>query len=309
MIDQSQQSLRSGRVSIILLNWNGFADTVECINSLSRITYTNYEVVVVDNGSRGDDVAKLRQLFGDRIRIIENHANLGFAEGNNVGVRQVLAEGSSEFVLFLNNDTTVEADFLDRLVERAAADPKIGIVGPEIHYYHEPKRIHSRGGVVNLYTGWHFVGGSDHRPPYNDDSKFTLQYYSGCALLIRTEVLRRVGSFDSQYFYYVEDVDLGFRVHRAGYRIVSEPRSVIYHKEGASVGGSTANPLTAFYQTRNTILFIRKNGQPKHRLVFIPVLFVKMAYDYVKFFPTEKKLLGSRLKGIWWNLTHAVKAN
>lgn len=293
-----------GFVSIILLNWNGYNDTIECIESLQKITYPNYEIVVVDNASKGDDVERLRTRYGSVVRIIQNDANLGFAEGNNVGVRDVLARGVSQYVLFLNSDTIVESNFLDRLVAKAESNPKIGLVGPEIRYYYDRDKTHSRGGIIDLYTGWHFVGGTYHQSRYRDDSQFVLDFYSGCAVMIRTDLLKRLGGFDPQYFYYVEDVDLGYRVRRAGYLVASESTAVIYHKEGASVGGNTANPLTAFYQTRNTILFIRKHGQWYHRLVFYPVLALKMLYDLIKFWPTERKIWLSRWRGIAWQFTH-----
>ena len=298
------KSIEFPAVSILILNWNGAADTLECLDSLKKIDYPSYEIIVVDNSSSGDDVNIIKSKCNDSVTVIKNDQNLGFAEGNNVGIRYILANRESKYIFLLNNDTTVKVDFLSQLVKVAEADSSIGMVGPEIHLYDRPEKIHSRGGVINLYTGWHFVGGSFHRPPYNDDSKFILNYYSGAAVMIRTEVIKKVGAFDPDYFYYTEDVDLGYRIFRAGYKIVCARKSIIYHKEGRSVGGNIRNPKTAYFETRNALLFVRKHGRWCHLMVFVPVLLLKMVYDLLKFFPDEKKVLGSRLRGLWWHVTN-----
>ena len=291
-------------VSILILNWNGLTDTLECLASLKKIDYPNYQIIIVDNNSSGDDVNIIKKEYGDFVTVIKNSQNLGFAEGNNVGLRFIFEKRESKYVFLLNNDTTVKVDFLSQLVKVAESDESIGMVGPEIHLYDEADKIHSRGGVINLFTGWHFVGGSFHRPPYNDDSKFVLNYYSGAAVMIRTDVIKKVGSFDPDYFYYTEDVDLGYRIFQAGYKIVCARKAIIYHKEGRSVGGNIRNPKTAYFETRNALLFVRKRGRWYHLMVFVPVLLLKVVYDLLKFFPDEKKVLGSRLRGLWWHVTN-----
>ena len=296
------------KVSIIILNWNGLQDTLECLDSLKKISYPNYKIIVVDNGSTGDDVQVIRHRYDQMVEIIENRANLGFTGGNNVAIKAVLQQAESKYIMLLNNDTKVEPDFLSQLVTKIESDDQVGIVGPVIHYYDKPQKIHSQGGVISLYWGWHFVGGSYHRQPYKDATKFLrLHYYSGAAMLIRTEVLRQVGSFDNDYFYYTEDVDLGYRVFKAGYKIVCEPKSKIYHKEGSSVGQEIRNPKTAFYENRNAVMFIRKHGTWLQKIIFITYLFPKMFFDLFKFWPQEKKVIGQRFKGIIWHLNHRVK--
>ena len=298
----------SPQITILILNWNGLKDTIECLESLQKQKYPNYEVIVVDNASKGNDVAVLKEKFGNFIRVIQNTSNLGFAEGNNVGIRTVLHEAKSRYIMFLNNDTVVEPDFLTNLVHRAEGDQTIGMVGPEIHYYDDRTKIHSRGGIISLYTGYRFVGGSEHKPPYDDDSRFTVRYYSGSAFLISCEVVRKVGLFDPQYFYYAEDVDLGYRVSQAGYRVVCEPSAHIYHKEAQSVGGNIRNPLTAYYETRNALLVVRKHGTARHMAVFLPFLLALTLKGLLSNFSSERRLLRSRLKGFFWHLTHRVVA-
>ncbi|MDD5342172.1 MAG: glycosyltransferase family 2 protein [Patescibacteria group bacterium] len=294
------------RVSFVIINWNGLNDTIECLNSLRQISYPNYEIIIVDNDSKGDDVKTLREKFGNYIRLIQNEKNLGFAGGNNVGINLVLTEGNSKYIMFLNNDTVVKPDFLDRLVARAESDLRCGIVGPEIHLYHQREIIHSRGGILSLYTGWRFIGGTFHPTRFKDDGKYTLKYFSGSAFMASCRALKEVGYFDEEYFYYAEDVDLGYRLFKAGYRILCEPGSKIYHKEGASVGGNVRNPLTVYYDTRNSIMFIRKHGRFYHRLIFIPWFVFIMFVNLLFYFPKEIKVFHHRLKGLAWHLTHRV---
>ena len=123
------------KVSIIILNWNGLDDTIECLESLQKITYPNYEVIVVDNGSRGNDAQVLREKFGDYIELIQNDKNYGYTGGNNIGIRYALHNSSWDYFLVLNNDTVVESGFLTELVNIAESAPSSGIAGPKIHLF------------------------------------------------------------------------------------------------------------------------------------------------------------------------------
>src|SRR4030042_2187559 len=133
------------KVSIIILNWNGLEDTIECLNSLKKITYPNYKVILVDNGSKGNDARVLREKFGDYIHLIENDRNYGYAKGVNIGIRYALANSASEYILLLNNDTVVAPDFLNQLVKLAESDSSVGIVGPKTYYYGSSSRLESIG--------------------------------------------------------------------------------------------------------------------------------------------------------------------
>jgi GT2 family glycosyltransferase len=140
------------KVSIIILNWNGLEDTSECLESLKKVTYANYETIVVDNGSDGDDVKILREKFGDYIHVINNDNNYGFAEGNNIGMRYVLSRGT-DYVLLLNNDTTVAPEFLVEMIQVGESDEKIGVLGPMIYLYDKPNVIWEAGGRINWWLG------------------------------------------------------------------------------------------------------------------------------------------------------------
>ena len=141
------------KVSIIILNWNGLEDTIECLESLKKITHPNYEVIVVDNGSEGNDAQMLQERFGDYIHIIRNDKNYGFAGGANIGMRYVLNNSAADYVLLLNNDTVVDPEFLTELVKVAEADPAIGITGGKIYYYDNPGQLQFVWGRIGLRAG------------------------------------------------------------------------------------------------------------------------------------------------------------
>lgn len=216
------------RVSIIILNWNGLDDTLECLESLTRITYPNYEVIVVDNGSEGNDVEVLQARFGGYVQMIVNDKNYGFSEGNNIGMRHAL-QAEVEYILLLNNDTTVAPDFLSELVKVGESDSAIGLLGPKAYFYHEPDVIWFAGGKISLLSrtsnrGYRQVD----RGQY--DKVDNVDFISGSCMLIKRRALESVGLLDAAYFFAFEDVDLSLRSLRAGFRNVFVPSSRIWHK-------------------------------------------------------------------------------
>src|SRR4030042_5743937 len=147
------------KVSVVIVNWNNFNDTAACVESLKKVTYPNREIIVVDNGSQGDDVNLLRQGFGDSIRLIANGKNRGFAGGCNIGIRDALSRGAEYFAL-LNNDTVVAPDFLEAVVRVAESDKKVGVAGGKIYCYELPEVIWFAGGVIDYRTGRTPIRGS-----------------------------------------------------------------------------------------------------------------------------------------------------
>jgi len=140
------------KVSIIILNWNGLKDTTECLESLKKVTYPNYEVIAMDNGSQGSDVQVLQEKFGDYIHLIQNDKNYGFPEGCNIGMRYALIRGA-DCILLLSNDTVVDSEFLTEMVKVAEADSSIGITRSKIYYYYELNRIQAVGRKINWWLG------------------------------------------------------------------------------------------------------------------------------------------------------------
>ena len=255
------------KVSIVILNWNGKKDTIECLDSLKKITYKNYEVILVDNGSTDGSVECLKQLCSG-IEFIENEKNLGCAEGNNVAVRRAVVRGT-DYVLLLSNDTVVHPNFLTELVNVLKNDSSIGIVGPTVYYYSVKDRIQSAGGRICWYRGQtpHFTN--------KDDIKFSqtrdVDYIMGCALLARSELFKKIGYINKDYFAYWEETDWCARAKKAGYRIVHVPTAKIWHK-----GEATSKKISGFYEyhmTRNMFWFMKTNAAPKQYLSFLIYFF------------------------------------
>ena len=247
------------KVTIIILTWNNKDDTIECLDSLRSLTYPNFDIVLVDNGSTDGSLACISARY-PALAIVANEKNLGFAEGNNVGITYALAKGA-EYVLILNNDTVAEPGFLDALMEVAESDPRIGIIGPKIVYYHNPAKIWSTGGRINLFTGVS-TNIRDNDSHESCQGVKIVDYVSGCALLIKTEAIQRVGLFDKDYFLYLEDSDLNFRAHLQGYLSIVNCDTTILHKAGAS--SSAVRDSIYYYFARNSLLFLKKNGSWYH---------------------------------------------
>ena len=220
------------KVEIIILNWNGWEDTIECIESLEQINYSNYGIIVVDNASSGDDVKILRERFGDRITVIENDLNSGFPEGCNIGMRHAL-KGDCEYILLLNNDTTVDPQFLTELVKITEEDQKVGIVGSKILYYHRRNRIQAAGGRIIWRIG--YIGQYGKQEDYGQyDGIYERDYVFGTSLLLSRKLVEDIGLMDPYYYFGVEEYDYCMRTRKAGYKVIYTSFSKVWHKVGAS---------------------------------------------------------------------------
>ncbi|MBP2681099.1 MAG: putative glycosyltransferase, partial [Candidatus Krumholzibacteriota bacterium] len=187
-----QRSSAVPRVAIVVLNWNGKVLTMECLESLASLTYANAEVIVVDNGSSDGTADAVRKTYGDRVTIIENPTNLGFAGGNNVGIRRAL-EGGADYVLLLNNDTVVDRALVDRLVETITESRNIGIVGPKIYYASPADRIWFAGAEVSLARGVSKHIGIREKDAGQYDAIRDVDYITGCALMAGRGVFDAIG--------------------------------------------------------------------------------------------------------------------
>jgi GT2 family glycosyltransferase len=241
------------RVAIILLNWNGQVDTLACLRSLQGVEYANRETVVVDNGSTDDSVRAIRADFPDVI-VLENGQNLGFAEGNNVGLEYARQRGA-EYALLLNNDTEVSPSFLTRLVETIDADPTVGVVGPTICYFDHPQTIWSAGGKIDWAHGSSRMLGLDKPDVEGAIGTREVDFVSGCALLVRVSILAEAGMLDPRFFMYYEETEWCVRIRRAGYRILHVPKSRIWHKIPPD-DGRAVSPRVHYYMIRNRLLFL-----------------------------------------------------
>lgn len=244
------------KVYVIVLNWNGKADTLECLRSLRATAYENYRVVLVDNGSEDDSIPAVRAEF-PAVEIVAVGRNLGFAGGNNVGIQHALDAGA-DYVYLINNDTTVDPAYLTELVAAAEADPKVGAVGGKIMYFSEPERIWFAGGKMNWLRNKGEHIGLDEIDAGQYDTPKEVAYLTGCSLLVKREVLEKVGLLEEDYFLYYEDADFSLRVQNAGYSTVYAPKSKIYHKVSRSTKPGSASYV--YYHVRNGLVNARRNG-------------------------------------------------
>lgn len=242
-------------VYIIILNFNGAEDTIECVKSLEKITYNNYKIIVIDNCSTDNSESILKNELKE-YRIIETKINNGFSAGNNVGIKIALSEGA-DYILLLNNDTVVEPDFLSELVYNSMDYSNVGISIGKIYYYFHKKRLWYAGGKINLYKGRaeHFGYNDIDNDKYN--YKKSILFATGCCMLISKYVFAKVGLMSEDYFLYYEDTDYSYKIISNNFKILFIPSSVIYHKVSASTGNMSK--LSQYYYSRNRLLFIKKN--------------------------------------------------
>ncbi|MBM4168452.1 MAG: glycosyltransferase family 2 protein [Ignavibacteria bacterium] len=222
-------------VFVLILNWNGMEDTLECLRSLSAIDYSNARVVVIDNASTDGSVLAIRAQF-PTVQVIENGSNLQFAGGNNVGIRYAIREGA-DAILLLNNDTTVDTHFLSELVSAYANDRSVGMVAPKILYYAQPDRIWYAGGVIEWWKGWISHRGIREIDRGQYDAPAPVDYITGCCLLVRRSAVETIGVLDERFAMYGEDVDWCLRARRAGFSVRYVPTARVWHKVSVSSGG------------------------------------------------------------------------
>jgi len=251
------------KVAIVILNWNGLKDTLECLYSLQKITYPNYSIVVVDNGSRGNDAEIVKKRFGTYVSVIEKEENLGFTGGCNVGIRWAF-RNRANYILLLNNDTVVDPNFLIEMVNVAQNDSQIGIVGPKILDYEQPNRIGAAGGRISFWTGVTPLFGKNEIDNGRFDCIREVDFVTGVALLIKDETIRRIGLLNELYFAYYEETDWCTRARKALFKVVYVPKAKVFHK----IHRRRESELEMYYMVRNRFIFMKKNSSGFQFLVF-----------------------------------------
>jgi len=248
----------------VTLNWNGRDQTLECIASLSRLTYPNVRLLVVDNASTDGSPQAIAARF-PRAEQIVNPVNLGFGAGFNVGWRHALAHGA-DYVFTLNNDTTVAPDILEQLVN-ALEPPEVGIVAPVIFYAAAPERIWSTGAGRSPIT-LEITGDQGRYSPL-PTQVVEREFLTACGLLIKRAVLEQTGFFDEQFFMYYEDSDYCIRARAAGWRLVVAPKAFMWHAVTTSSGGNDS-PMYRYWMGRSSTQFYRKHIRGWRWLIMLP---------------------------------------
>ncbi|WP_287128804.1 glycosyltransferase family 2 protein [Candidatus Cyanaurora vandensis] len=281
-------------VYIILLNWNGWSDTLRCLESIFRQDYQNYRVIVCDNDSNDDSLARIEawtrgeefashqlndpllsysyppvpkpipylQLdhgtpadTATKLLLLPTGDNLGFAGGNNVGIRYALARGA-DYVWLVNNDTVVDPQALQHMVA-LANDENIGMVGSMVLRYHQPDLIQAVGGGRVWPWGWCELLGEDEQDTKGWPNSVDLDFIVGSSLLVRRGLLERLGLMAEDYFLYWEDTDWGVRAKRQGWRLGCATAARVWHREGGTVGYKS--PIQDYYAIRNALWFVRRH--------------------------------------------------
>lgn len=279
-------------VCIILLNYNTYKDTIECIESLLDIKYENYKILIIDNNSI-DASEKYISEYIENISnayFIQSGKNLGFSGGNNIGIKWAMAN-CTDYICLLNNDTIVDPMFLNYLVDEMKNNKDIGISSGKIMYYDKPNVIWSAGGKIDELRciGHNGYMNLDENQIINERKEVT--FLTGCLQLIRREVFENIGLYEEKYFLYMEDTDFCLRAYREGYKLMYVPKSKIYHKVSASCGGKES-PIVTYYMNRNRLLFNKKYQENIFKsLVFKSIYFGKIFIDPIRKRKTYRYLL------------------
>lgn len=253
-------------VFVIVLNWNGQNDTLECLQSLQKLDYDNFELLVVDNGSTDGSENVLRSSF-PAVHVIQTGENLGYAGGNNVGIRYALSHGA-DYVWLLNNDTTVDPGALNALVETALGDTQIAFVGSKIYFHDKPDQVWCVGGTIDLAAG----GRTDHpgmgqKDVGQFDNITDVGYVTGCSLFVSKVAISAIGLIPEEYFLYFEETDWNVLAQRMGYRTVLAPASHVWHKYSET---GDYKDRFIYYSFRNRIQIVRKYS-PVHIIMAVKV--------------------------------------
>ena len=253
----------SNKLAIILVNWNSFELTKDTLESLQQTTYTNYDCIVVDNGSADGSGDLIESTFPNCI-VLKSITNKGFTGGNNIGMDYALQYGY-EYIMMLNNDVAVAPNFLEPLIAKLDQDASVGAVQPLIYFHHDRNLIWNAGSRYLSWIGLPLTLMYFRKDPLRLQMNMQkkIDWITGCAFMIRTSVLRKTGTLKEPYFIYFEDVDLSFRIKQAGYQLGYVPESVIYHIAGMSHKSKTKekegflNPKVHYLNGRNRIWFLK----------------------------------------------------
>jgi len=286
------------KVFTIILNWNGLKDTIECIKSLEKVTYPEHTIIIIDNNSADNFIYEIKSQFPS-YTLLTNKSNLGFAEGNNVGIRYAMVNGA-DYIFLLNNDTTVAPDIIDKLINSAQHYPNAGLLNPKIYFYNDPQRIWSAGGYWDNKAKCFEQFGEGELDKGQYDRVKPIDFAIGCAMFIPRVVIERIGLLDKTFFLNYEEIDYCFRIKQAGLYVLYVPEAKLWHKISVSFGGETS-PLKVYYTFRNRLLWANKH------LSLFKKIAIHIAVYKIIFWQFAKPLNFSHPKKFIWSITSSVK--
>jgi GT2 family glycosyltransferase len=280
-------------ISIVTVNYNGIDDTLRMIESVASKCLQSYEIIVVDNGSVVDETIPIKEKY-PYVKVIRSSQNLGFAGGNNMGYKY----SAGEYILFLNNDTILKDDSLQFLIETLKSNPQIGGVSPKILYNNGPNIIQYAGYTkLSSITIRNRTIGINEWDVSQYDKTATTAYLHGAAMMVKREVIEKVGLMPECYFLYYEEMDWSTQIRNAGFDLVYEPRTRVYHNESSSTGKES--PLKIYYMTRNRLLYAWRNRVGHKRIISIVYLLLIAANKNIVKFALSMRfnLLNATLRG------------
>ncbi|MCK5305542.1 MAG: glycosyltransferase family 2 protein [Candidatus Omnitrophica bacterium] len=287
-----------GTVSVIIANFNGKKHLEKCLASLKKQTYSNCEIIVVDNGSTDDSISFIKDNYPDVV-VIENKKNLGFAEANNIGYKS--AKG--DYLLFINNDTEGENCFIEELIKTLKSDKKIGVSFSKLLLMDEPQKYDTFGSYFTKTGFIYHVGYLEEDKGQYDHVKKVFSP-KGVSFMVKREVVAKTGLFDSDFFCYFEETDFFWRVWLAGYEILFSPKSVVYHK-GSGTSLKLNSDLIDYHSFKNRICALLKNLALGSIILILPIhillcLLISMMFLILGKLSNAKAII----KAIGWNITN-----
>jgi len=295
------------KVSVVTVNFNQPAVTEELLSSIEKTnTYTNIEIIVVDNASKINPVPEWAAKY-PAIKLIRSEINLGFAGGNNLGIK----EATGDYLFLVNNDTEFTAGLIEKLVDILDTHEDVGLISPMIKYYNDKQLIQYAGYTpMNYYTCRNSCIGLRQK----DEGQFDhiigpTAYCHGAAMMIRKEAIDKAGTMAESFFLYYEEVDWCEHILRTGYKAWVNTDALIYHKESVSVGKKSK--LKEYFMNRNRILFTRRNA-PLFKKLFFYIYFLlivtpRNVINYIK--DRNYSFIPALFKAIWWNITHSKNSS
>jgi hypothetical protein len=251
--------MSSPRCTVIILNWNGKKYLRGCLDSLRQQSARSIDILLVDNGSQDGSVEFVAETFPE-VRVLRLKENLGFCKPNNLGMDDAFARGA-EFVLLLNNDTTVAPDCVEQMLAAMTNDPKAAVVCPKIYFADPADALWYAGADFSIWSsrsqhaGWRQTDRGQH-----DSARFITQA-TGCAMLVRSSAIKDVGLLDERFWAYVEDVDWSIRFLRKGYRLRYEPKARVWHYDGGTSVAGGSQFRRQYLSTRNLLLLCREHAR------------------------------------------------
>ena len=287
-------------VFVIVINYNGLKYLKTCLSSLDQQTYPNYKIIVFDNASTDNSAEFIKQNF-PKIKLIQAKSNLGFAEGNNLAIKFALSQ-NAEYVFLVNNDTDAEDDLIEKLIVTCKSDESIGIAGPAVFDLKNRRSIQEMGMSIDRF-GYAFALKN------KQDVSFTF-FVSGCAMMIKSELIRTIGSFDEKYFMFAEDLDLCWRAQLAGRKIAVNDHAKIFHASGGSISGGVVKELSyktsvqrIFLREKNTLRTLIKNYGTFNMIKTVPFYVSLVLFESIFWVSVLKPITSKNiLKAIFWNI-------